>query len=51
MAKMNKRILEAEKGSVVEIPEVAMMGELSAQSIQTRLEKACSSKGKKSVDC
>ena len=51
MSKLQKRISGAEKGAVVEIPEVVMMEHLSAEGIQDRLEKACSARGKKSVDC
>ena len=51
MPKLQKRVAGAAKGTVVEIPEVNVNGELSAQSIKARLEKACSNKGKKGVEC
>ena len=49
--KLRNGISSAERSRVIEIPEVAVMGDLSALSIRTRLEKSCSAKGKKSVDC
>ena len=51
LPKMQKRMAGAEKSTVVQIPEVSIRGELSAQRIQSRLEEACSAKGKKSVEC
>ena len=51
MSKLQKSIEEVNEGHTRDIPEVARNGEFSALSIQTRLEKACSAKGKKSVDC
>lgn len=40
----------AQAGSVVEIPEVMVMGELSAGNVRRRLEEACTAIGKKRVD-
>ena len=51
LPKLQKRIAGADAKAVIQIPEVALMGELNAESIQKRLEAACSSRGKKSVDC
>lgn len=51
MPKLQRRLVDAERGTVVEIPEVSVKRELDWQSIAARLEKACSKKGKKSVEC
>lgn len=53
MAKLRRKVedVESEGGAVVQIPEVVVMGELSAEGIKRRLEEVCGAKGLKSVDC
>lgn len=51
MNKLPRRIASAEDRTVVEIPEVMVMGELSGESVSRRLEEACIWKGKRRVDC
>ena len=48
--KLQGRIAEA-RSHVVEIPEVVANGGLSAESIVSRLEKACEAKGKSNKAC
>ena len=51
MPKLQGRMAGAAKSSLVEIPEVVPSGELSAESIVSRLEKACEAKGKNNKAC
>ena len=51
MPKLQGRMAGAAKSSLVEIPEVVSSGEMSAESIVSRFEKACEAKGKNNKAC
>ena len=50
MLKLQEAVRDARDGRVVQIPEVAVMGSLSAEGIERRLESACSERGRRRVE-